>query len=172
MPQHVIEDLEKGTYCDSVTHDVENFVVSSRKIMHRTLPPETVRKETYAIGTNEKNKNTLFRQTAFKGFNATARIYREMGTALLIYFPYNARYKLTSNLPLNDVGLEGSHFLPLLEGAVRLKPAVHQHDIVPLVVWRGIDGGRLDPVPKVGLLAGLDPVLKESLDVLIVVIVA
>ena len=95
-----------------------------------------------------------------------------MGTALLIYFPYNARYKLTSNLPLNDVGLEGSHFLPLLEGAVRLKPAVHQHDIVPLVVWRGIDCGRLDPVPKVGLLAGLDPVLKESLDVLVVVIVA
>jgi hypothetical protein len=95
-----------------------------------------------------------------------------MGTALLIYFPYNVRYKRTSNLPFNDVGLEGSHVLPLLEGAVRLVPAVHQHDIVPLVVWRGIDCGRLDPVPKVGLLAGLDPVLKESLDVLIVVIVA
>ena len=94
------------------------------------------------------------------------------GTTLLFYFPYNTHYKLTSNLPLNDVGLEGSHVLPLLEGAVRLVPAVHKHDVVLLEVRRGVDCGRIQTVPNIGLFADLDPVHEESLHMLVVVVVA
>jgi hypothetical protein len=71
--------MKEETYCDSVTYDIQYFMVGSRQERHGALSPKRIGKETNDIRTHKKSQDTLILKASFESFNATVRICSDTG---------------------------------------------------------------------------------------------